>query len=187
MIFDDVLAFHDRLTECVGAGVPVPVSVSVVVEGWALLVNVRVAAAAPVTGGLKVTVKEVLWPAGMVAGREKPPILNAELFEFAAVTVTFDPLAVRLADAVPLVPTTTLPSAKVPGVTVSWPAAATPVPDNGMVNVGFEAVEVMVTLPLALPAEAGVKVTLKVALCPAVRVTGAVMPLRLNPVLLIPT
>jgi len=59
-MLEDVLAVHDRFTEWTGAGVPVPVSVSVVVEGWALLVNVSVALAAPVVCGLKVTVKEVL-------------------------------------------------------------------------------------------------------------------------------
>jgi hypothetical protein len=32
-MFDDVLAFHDKLTLRTGAGVPVPVSASVVVEG----------------------------------------------------------------------------------------------------------------------------------------------------------
>jgi hypothetical protein len=31
-MFGDVLAFHDRLTVWTGAGVPVPVSASVVVE-----------------------------------------------------------------------------------------------------------------------------------------------------------
>jgi len=182
-----VLAFHDKLTVCVGAAAPVPVSVSDVVEGWALLVKVSVAVAAPVTRGLNVTVKEALWPAGIVTGSESPPTLKAELFELAAVTVTFAPLAVRLADAVPLVPTTTLPRAKVVGVTPSWPAAAAPVPDSGIVNVGFDAFEVMVTLPVTLPADVGVKATLKLALWPAVSVTGAVIPLRLNPVPLIPT
>lgn len=51
-----------------------------------------------------------------------------------------------------------------------------------MLRVGFDAFEVMVTLPLALPAAAGVNVTVKVVLCPAVNVTGAVIPVRLNPV-----
>jgi hypothetical protein len=32
-MFEDVLAVHDRFTAWVGAGVPVPVSVSVVVAG----------------------------------------------------------------------------------------------------------------------------------------------------------
>jgi hypothetical protein len=43
-----VLAFHERFTVCVGAGVPVPVKVSTVVEDWALLVKVSVALTAPV-------------------------------------------------------------------------------------------------------------------------------------------
>jgi hypothetical protein len=55
-----------------------------------------------------------------------------------------------------------------------------------MVRVGLEAFEVTVTLPLALAADAGVNVTVKVALCPAVSVTGAVIPVKLNPVPLIP-
>jgi hypothetical protein len=63
----------------------------------------------------------------------------------------------------------------------------TPDPDNAIVSVGLEAFEVIVMLPLALAAEAGVNVTVKVALCPAVNVTGAVIPLKLNPVPLIPT
>jgi hypothetical protein len=61
-----VLAFHDSATECVGAAVPVPVSVSLVVEGCALLVNVRVALAAPEVSGLKVIVKFALCPAAIV-------------------------------------------------------------------------------------------------------------------------
>ena len=64
---------------------------------------------------------------------------------------------------------------------------ATPAPDNGMVRVGLEAFEVIVTLPLTLPADAGVNVTVKLALWPAVSVIGAVIPVRLYPVPLIPT
>ena len=149
--------------------------------------KVRDALAAPDACGLKVTVNEALWPAGMVTGSERPPTLNAELVELAAVTVTFAPLAVRLPEAVPLVPTTTLPRLSVLGVAVSCPAAAVPVPDSGIVSVGLDAVEVMVTLPLALAADCGANVTVKLALCPAVSVTGAVMPVKLNPVPLIPT
>jgi hypothetical protein len=163
-MFDDVLALHDRFTVCVGAGVPVPVSVSVVVAGWALLVKVSVPLAAPDTCGLKVTINETLCPAGMITGSERPPTVNTELFELAAVTVTFAPLAVRLPDAVPLIPTTTLPRPRVVEATVSCPAAAVPVPDSGIVNVGLDAVEVIVTLPLTLPADAGVNVTVNVAL-----------------------
>ena len=41
---------------------------------------------------------------------------------------------------------------------------ASPVPANGMVRVGFEAVEVSVTLPLVIAADVGANLTLKVAL-----------------------
>jgi hypothetical protein len=186
-MFCEVLAFQDRLTLCDGAGVPVPLSVSTVVEGCALLVNVSVPLAAPVVRGLKVTVNEVLWPAGIVTGKERPPMLNTELLELAAVIVTFAPLAVKLPEALPLVPTTTLPRFKVVGLTVSCPTAALPVPESGIVRLGLEAFEVTVTLPLALPAEAGVNMTVKLALWPDVRVTGVEMPLKLNPVPLIAT
>lgn len=186
-MFCELLAFHDKLTVCVGAAVPFPVAVSVVVDGWALLVNVSVAVAAPVTCGLKVTVYGALCPARIVTGRDKPLTVNRELFEAAAVTVTFDPLAFRLPDAVPLVPTTTLPIPRVAGVAVSCPVAVVPVPERAIVSVGLEAFEVIETLPLALPADCGAKITLNGTLCPAVSVTGAVIPLSVNPVPLIPT
>lgn len=57
---DEVLAVHDKLTECVGAEVPVPASVSLVVDGWASLVKISAPLAAPVVSGLNVTVKEAL-------------------------------------------------------------------------------------------------------------------------------
>ena len=61
------------------------------------------------------------------------------------------------------------------------PPGEVPVPDKGIVRVGLEALDVMLTLPLALPADDGANETLNVALCPAVRVTGVVIPLKLNP------
>ena len=152
-----------------------------------MLVKVRVALAAPDVCGLKVTVNGALWPAGIVRGSERPPTLKIELFVLAAVTVTFAPLAVKLPEAVPLVPATTLPRPKVVGATVNCPTAVVPVPVSGIVNVGFDAVEVIVTLPLAATADCEVNETLKLAACPAVSVTGAVIPLKLNPVPLIPT
>ena len=82
-----------------------------------------------------------------------------------------------------LFPTVMLPKLRVVGLDPSVPGA-TPVPDRGMVSVGFDAVEVTVTVPLTLPEDAGVKVTLKVALCPAVSVTGRVIPFRVNAVVL---
>jgi len=113
----EVLAFHDKFTEYVGAAVPVPERDSVVVEGWASLVKVSVAVALPVDCGVKVTVKGRLWPAGMVTGSESPLTLNTELLVLAAVTVTLAPLAESVPLPVPLVPTVTLPMASVAGLT----------------------------------------------------------------------
>jgi hypothetical protein len=123
----------------------------------------------------------------MVTGSDSPPTLNTELFVLAPVTVTLAPLAVSIPDELPLVPTTTLPRSMLVGVTASCPTAAVPVPDKGMVRVGFEALDVMVTLPLALPADDGANETLNVVLCPAMSVTGVVIPLKLNPEPLIAT
>jgi hypothetical protein len=112
-----VLAVHDRFTEWVGAGVPVPVSAAVIVGDWPSLVTVNVALAEAAVCGLNVTVNAALCPDGIVTGRERPPTLNAELFVPAAVTVTLPPLALKLPEALPLWPTITLPNAKVAGVT----------------------------------------------------------------------
>jgi len=79
-----------------------------------------------------------------------------------------------------LLPTVTLPKLRLAGLAPSVPGV-TPVPDKGMFSVGLEALDVIVTLPMALPADEGANETLKVALCPAVSVTGVVIPLKLNP------
>jgi hypothetical protein len=68
--------------------------------------------------------------------------VNAELLLLTALTITLDPPAVRVPDAVPLVPTTTLPRARVAGLTLSVPAVAVvPIPESGSVTVESEAVE----------------------------------------------
>jgi hypothetical protein len=85
-----------------------------------------VAFADPAADGLKVTVNGTLWPALMVAGSDSPLTLNCELLEFAAVTVTLEPVAFRLADAVPLPPATTLPKESVLGLTASCPSPEEP-------------------------------------------------------------
>ena len=118
-MFGEELGSQDRPTEWVDAAVPVPVADSVVVDGWALLVKVRIALSAPATCGLNVNVNGTLCPGGMVTGSDKPPIVNRELFEVAAVTITSAPLALRAPAAVPLLPMTTSPAAIIGGVAVS--------------------------------------------------------------------
>jgi hypothetical protein len=59
--------------------------------------------------------------------------------------------------------------------------AVTPVPESEIFNEGFEALLLMTILPLAAPAAPGVNVAVKLVLCPAERVKGTEIPLRLNP------
>jgi hypothetical protein len=144
-------------------------------------VSVTLPVALPADAGVNVTVKVALCPAVSVTGvviplRVKPaPLIVAE----EIVTLT-PPVLVTVSDRDCLFPTVTLPKLRLVGFAPKAPGV-TPVPDKGIVRVGLDAFEVSVTLPVTLPADAGLKVTVKVVLCPAVRVTGVVMPLRANP------
>ena len=93
---------------------------------------------------------------------------------------------VIVSERVWLLPTITVPKLRLDGFAPKVPGM-TPVPVTGIVKVGLEAFDVSVTFPLAAPLAAGVNVTLKVAVCPAFRVRGAVMPLRAKPVPLMAT
>ena len=82
-------------------------------------------------------------------------------------TVTLAPLAVIVPDAVPLWPTTTLPKPRLPGLTPSVPTVAVvPVPESESVTVEFEAVELIVMLPVRVPVAVGVNFALIVQLDP---------------------
>jgi hypothetical protein len=80
-----------------------------------------------------------------------------------------------------LVPSCTFPKLKLAGFPVRAPAVAA-VPLSPMLREGFEAFDVTVTVPLALPADFGAKVTLNEVLWPGVKVTGVVIPEMLKPV-----
>src|ERR1017187_513292 len=73
-----------------------------------------------------------------------------------------------------------LPKARLVGFAIKSPCV-TAVPESGMLKVGFEPFEGMLTLPLAAPLVVGANSTLKHVLSPAVNVKGRVRPLRLNP------
>ena len=166
---------------------PVPDKGMVRVGFDAVDVTVRLPLAFPADCGVKVTVKFVLWPAISVTGAVIPPKLNPVPLTPICEIVTLEaPVLVNVSESVWLLPNVTLPKPRLLGLELSAPGA-TPVPVTGTVRVGLDAVDVMVMLPLATPADAGVNVTLSVALCPAVNVTGAVMPVRVNPAPLIPT
>ena len=90
------------------------------------------------------------------------------------------PVFVTVSERVLLVPTWMLPKARLVGFDPRVPAAR-PVPDIGIVKVGFDPVEEIVMLPLTVPVAGGWNETLNVALWPPASVTGAVIPLMLNP------
>jgi hypothetical protein len=125
-------------------------------------------------------VNDTLWPAEIILGKDSPPRLNTELVVVADETVTLDPVAVRVAVRVLLVPTATLPKLKAVALEFSWPAEM-PVPDRAIVSEEFEAFETTVILPLVLPPAFGVKRTVNVTLSPSSRLKGRSKPLKLNP------
>lgn len=73
------------------------------------------------------------------------------------------PLFVRVSLSDFEVPTVTLPNARLVGLGVNDPCV-TPVPDSGMLKLGLLPLEVMLTLPLALPLVAGANFTVNVVL-----------------------
>lgn len=75
----------------------------------------------------------------------------------------------------------TLVNVRLVGFAVKVPAV-TAVPLSVTLSDEFEALEVTVTLPLALPAEVGAKITLNEVLWPGVNVIGVVIPETLKPV-----
>jgi hypothetical protein len=153
----------------------------------ALDVIVRLPLALPADDGVNETLKVALCPAVSVTGVVIPVKLNPEpLIPTEEIVTVVPPVLVTVSDRDCLFPTVTLPKLRLVGFAPSVPGV-TPVPDKGMVRLGFEALDVIVRLPLAPPADDGVNETLKVALCPAVSVTGVVIPLKLNPEPLIPT
>src|SRR5580704_17089870 len=120
--FCDELGVQERLTECCGGGVPVPVQNSTVGEFEALLVNETLPDAAPVADRVNVTVNCTCWPAGIVKGKDGNPLTpNAEPVTISEVTVTLRPLALRLTCCCAFVPTATLPKFMLVGATDSCP------------------------------------------------------------------
>ena len=126
----------------------------------------------PLAVGENFTLKLTLCPEARLTGKLKPLMLNPEPVICAAEIVRLDPPELVSVSAMVLgLPVCTLPKLRLAGLGVKSPAEI-PVPDKGMLSEGFDASEVIVTLPLALPVPVGVNVTLKLALCPEVSVTG---------------
>ena len=91
-----------------------------------------------------------------------------------------------VSDSDAVLPSFTLPKLRLVGFALRAPGA-TPVPETDIVNVGFAASEVTVTVPLALPLDFGANVTVKVVLWDAPTDTGVDIPLIENAELLTET
>ena len=85
-----------------------------------------------------------------------------------------------VSERVLLFPTWMLPKSRLVGFDPRVPGAM-PVPDIGIINDGFNPLDVIVRLPLTAPVVDGRNDTVNVALWPPDRVNGAVIPLTLNP------
>ena len=116
-----------------------------------------------------------------VAGRVNPLIEKAAPLTFACEIVTEEPpVLVSVSERFVLLPTCTLGKAKLIGFALSMPGV-TPFPESGMVNVEFEPLEVMITLPLAEPDAPGANFTVNEVFWPAFNVRGVDKPLKVNP------
>jgi hypothetical protein len=164
-----------------GVAVPVPDSGTLKAEPVASLAMVKVPLAAPADAGAKTTLNVALVPAAIVSGRVRPFKLKPVPVAEAWVMVTVDPPElVNVSCSVLLEPVCTEPKLRlellgerVPGVT--------PVPESAMARAPLEASLVMERVPLALPAAAGLKTTLKEAVLPAEMARGRLIPFKLNP------
>ena len=110
-----VLGFHDSVTLCCIAPVPLPVSASIIVAVAALLRKDNEAVAVPAACGRKVTVKGTDLPAATEAGGEIPLTTNSALVLVIEETVTGEPLAVSVPASATLDPVATLPKLSVLG------------------------------------------------------------------------
>ena len=141
--------------------VPVPVSASVTGEFAALLLKEIFPYAVPLIFGANRIENDTRCPAGIVNGNLRPLRPNSVLLEVAPVTVTLAPVALNEAPRLFAVPTTTLPKFKVVAPRLIWDPDV-PLPESGMVNVGFGALERTERCPLTAEVDFGVKTALNV-------------------------
>jgi len=78
-------------------------------------------------------------------------------------------------------PTVTLPKLSDVGLAARVPTASVPTPETGTLSVASEALEPSVRIPFEVPEAVGANCTLKLALCPAARVAGVLIPLKAYP------
>lgn len=178
-----MLALQFSATECgVCGATPVPLKPTAAGEPEALLAMLTLPFAAPAADGANCTLTAMLWFGDSVTA---PPPLVIEYPEPLAdipEIATFElPVLVTVKLCVAELPSFTLPKLRLLGLTLMLCVEATPVPLSATAAGEFGALLITDTLPLVLPAEVGAYCTVKLLLCPGVKVIGAEMPLRLKP------
>jgi len=181
-----VLAFHDKLTLYCGVA-PVPVRDSTTVGVTALLWKDSDPETVPIAVGAKRTLNDLLWPAGIVKGKETPLTTKCELLLASDDTVTEAPLALMVTACVSVEPTFTLPKFTLDGVMLNWPAVVVvPLPLKNTLTPESDALLFKCADPVTGPLPVGLKATLNVILWPAGIVNGTdAGPLTTNSPLLL--
>src|ERR1700758_2545836 len=163
---------------------PVPLRAIVKFELEASDVMVTVPVKFPTDCGANVTVNVALSEAFSVNGAVIPLILNVVPLTEAFDTLTLvPPVLVSVVVTDRLAPTITLPKLSLPGLSASCPGGGgvdveVPVPVSVRFVTASDAVLVIESVALKVPAAFGVKSTLIGVLCPAARVTGRVGAVR---------
>jgi len=150
-------------------------------EPSALLVIEMLPVAAPVVVGANVAVNDVPCPADNIIGVVRPLMLKPVPEALAAEIETLAvPVFVNVTAMDAVLPVAKLPKTTLVGLGVSFPCV--PVPLNGIVIVGSEALLEMVIVPAALPDAVGANSAVKDVVPPAATVAGTVSPVMLKPV-----
>lgn len=140
---------------------------------------VRLPFSVPELAGVHVMLTLMLCFGASVMGMLIPLMLKPAPDTAAPLTVTFEPpKLVMVAVCFWLVPTCTVPKARGLKLAASAPGATT-VAERGTLKAGFEAVLSIVMVPLPAVVAWGTKVTVKLAVWAAARVSGKLGPLML--------
>jgi len=162
------------------AATPVPFRTIPAGEFGALLVMLTPPVKFPAVDGANSTLKVVLCPAASEEGVASPVTLYpAPLTPIWLSVSALVPVFVIVKFCVFVCPSTTLPKLNDVGDTLR--PGCTPVPLKEITSGALLASLVMVTVPAAIPAVGGVKVTTRVALNDGLMTAGGVMPPTLKP------
>jgi hypothetical protein len=138
-----------------GGAVPIPLSAMLSGEFGALLVIEMLPLAFPAEVGANLAVNDVAWPALSVTGVVNPLKLKPAPEELAdEITTLAVPVFVNVTEIDSLAPVIRLPKLMPAGLADNRPCV--PMPVNGMVNDGFEALLLIVIVPTEFPVAVGV-------------------------------